>query len=156
MPTRAYQFGCLPPSSWPHEAEDEIIEQQTFWNQLVAIEHAYQASKYALWASLDPRIAADQDRESALAALIKDLYSEAKAIRKDARARVEIPEITSRIDAAKTKQREVWSCLKAARAATLRAHTHAFGNLNQQRHEQLTAARRQTPLWWGNYNAIPG
>src|SRR5689334_7244886 len=71
MPTRAYQFGRLPPSSWPHEAEDEIIEQQTFWDQLVAIEHAYQASKYALWASLDPRIPADQVRESALAALIK-------------------------------------------------------------------------------------
>jgi hypothetical protein len=68
MPTRAYQFGCLPPSSWPREAEDEIVEQQTFWNQLVAIEHAFQASKRALWASLDPRIAADQDRESALAA----------------------------------------------------------------------------------------
>jgi hypothetical protein len=154
MPTRAYQYGSLPPSYWPREAEDEIVEQQTFWNQLVAIEHAYQASKRALWASLDPRIAADQHRESALAALLNDLYSEAKAIRKDARARVETPEISARIDVAKTKQHEIWSRLKTVRAATLRAHPQAFDDLNQERHEQLTAARRQTPLWWGNYNAV--
>jgi rubrerythrin len=121
---------------------------------LVAIEHAFQASKRALWASLDPRIAADQDRESALAALLNDLYREAKAIRKDALARVETPEITARIDVAKTKQHEVWSRLKTVRAATLRTHSQAFDDLNQERHEQLTAARRQTPLWWGNYNAV--
>jgi hypothetical protein len=164
---RAYKFGCLPPEDWSQVCEQEISWQTAYWNQLVRIETSYQENKAKLYASFDPQIGADQTRETELEALEDSLWDERKAIRKDAwparaslsgetrhaRKGVETPEIDEQINSAKNELKEIWARLKMHRAAVLRGHPEAFAALNQTRHEQLTAARQATPLWWGNYNA---
>lgn len=175
----AWVYGCLPPLDWDEDIEREANGAQlALWNELVEIERTRRRGQEAIWrrdpphaaildrlAAIEARLAAiprrrasepERAERTALFAEQRTLWSEAKPLRAEA--------LKPPIEAIYVTAMPFVSDLSATLAvlqlvSLIGAKTSAragpeFVALNEARYMAITAARRASGLWWGNYNAV--
>lgn len=148
-----FKYGLFPPTDWDDICEREIRLQDDLWNRLVGIELNYRDEvettirQYALYRELDDQIAV-------LDARFEALLSERRARRKAARAKIATPDLDAQIEEIVKRRRAMWADIKKARAAAFKTYRDELKPLADKRYDDITLARQESGLWWGNYNAV--
>src|SRR5215831_4135392 len=141
----AWVYGALPPLDWDEDCEREAaVDQRRLWNRLVEVETARQAGEQQIYRR-DPELAAIEERLAAIAIRLEAIPRRAASAAEQAERW-----------ALRTEQRGLWARAKPLREQMRRAHAADFSALRHLRYAAITAARQQSGLWWGNYNAEIG
>lgn len=148
-----FKYGLFAPSDWDDVCEREIQLQTTLWNKLVEIETHYRTTveltirSHAGYRKLALEIAE-------VSTEIDALIAERATQRKAARAKIKTPELDEQIGALVERRRKLWADIKAPRKEAYAENKPALTKLSDMRYAAITAARQNSGLWWGNYNAV--
>lgn len=148
-----FKYGMFPPLDWDQICEREIRLQDDLWNRLVGIELNYRDEvettirQYALYREMDDQI-------GVLDTQLEALLSERRARRKAARAKIKTPDLDEQIEEIVKRRRTMWADIKKARAAAFKTYRDELKPLTDKRYDDITLARQESGLWWGNYNAV--
>ncbi|HEY1301464.1 MAG TPA: hypothetical protein VGF07_13275 [Stellaceae bacterium] len=164
MTLRAWQYGLLPPlagrgdpADWGRDCEDEMRRQTDLWNQLVEIESRRRErdrvilldgrSELAeLWSEFD-RVIAEHDGLRRPPHMPRDRESRPAW-------EAEVAALRERARELRRRRHAIWLKLKPMIAAARRDSRDELRASLDQRYAEITEARQQSGLWWGNYNAV--
>lgn len=132
-----YAYGCGEPTAGLQHAEVEQERCGALWDRLVGIERDCDQEIIAAAAADVPAIAAAHCEQQAALRDMRAAGDDAAA-RKAARGRLIAAE------------RALWPLLADWR----RANKPTLQELEQRRRSRVAAARRASPAWWPNYNAV--
>ncbi len=155
MATVAYRYGLLHPLDWDDDCERELRLQVDLWNRLVEIEQAHRERVRRI-AAEDAEVARFEAERGQLLAERQRLLDQRAAARRAARRKIPTPEIDSQIDSARTRLKELTQEAKEARRRAYAARRAQLHSLDQERLVAVKLARRQSGLFWSNYNAVIG
>lgn len=145
-PCRVYEYGCLPPTSGENELIEELHRRQQYWNMLVEIEREYRSRVREVLTLPDDPVAPLVER-------LEAVREQIKAARKDARKgtvnvvalRREAKELREALAALRPMQ-------KKARREMAKAKKPELDALEQERRARAKDARKQSGLYWCNYD----
>lgn len=150
---RVYAYGCGDPTSDPNVLA-ELSRQHDLWDALVAIDREHERRRDEAARAAHPVYAELRERIDALSEQIGALIQERRDARKRARKKVDTPEIDARLDELVPQRRALWKEAKAALKEWAREHKETVRDLEQQRKDEVKAARQASPAWWPNYNRV--
>jgi hypothetical protein len=147
------QYGLQPPPDWDENALQVLRLQNRLWNTLVEIDHVHTAAYRNMIAAHD-NVKPLEEEMGELRERKRRLRGERKQRRKAARTRVPTPEIDTELKSVAARIGELMPRIKTARQLTRRILKPQLDALERTRREQVKTARRQSSLWWPNYNAV--
>ena len=148
-----YKFGLFPPENWDEVCEREITLQHDLWNKLVGIELTHRAAvETIIRANADYREAAEAI--ASCSAALDTAVGERAEQRRQARAKIATADLDAQIAELSDRRRGLWATAKPLRAAAFREHRERLRGLEDVRYHAMSEARRNSGLWWGNYNAV--
>lgn len=146
------RYGLLDPLDWMEDCETELERMHALTARLVEIERGYRASFDRLL-ERDPHL---RDTKRTLEEHVQAL-AEAGAVSADA-INAKAPLLTSSRGRPRGNPGSQLTVLKKDVAQAYTTARKRFkddlNNLELERREQVKAARQQSGLWWGNYNAV--
>lgn len=147
------QYGLLAPVDWGEDCQEHLFLQNRFWNRLVEIEQQHRAAYFALMAE-DAAVAGMDAQIRALLDERAEVNDQRKQLRKAARKKVDTAVLDARMQEISDRIKVLQPQAKALRHSAREQAKPALAALEQARREQAKAARQQSGLWWGNYNAV--
>jgi len=151
--TIAYQYGLMDPPDWDQDCHEQLFLMNRFWNTLVEIEHEHRASYRKLLGDA-AEVAPLEARANALATEQADLRAERKQLRQATRSKVNPPEITERLRAISAELQHARQAAKHMRATVKDTFGPQIKALDNARFEAAKKARKESKLYWANYNAV--
>lgn len=146
------RYGLLRPRNWGDDCEVEVTRMTSLWNALVEIERANRAEYLHL--TTDDAIEGMQRDIDALMARRDALREERFAIRRAARKKVKTPEIDIALRGVGAQLKSLIEQSKARRRTVRDRIRPLLDALEERRREAVKAARQNSGLYWGNYNAV--
>lgn len=151
--TISYQYGLLDPINWDQDCHEQLWLMNRFWNALVEIERRHR-EKYREIVGSDDAVAPLQAQLAELRERQSTLRKERKLLRQKARSRVETSSIDAELREIAPRIQELSVHLKHARAEAKERVREPVAAMNSERFELAKAARQNSQLYWGNYNAV--
>lgn len=153
--TITYQYGLLDPVDWDTDCQEHLWLQNKLWNRLVEIErqavsgYRHILAEDIVYATISERL---QERRSEQTVL----RDHRKKLRAQARSKVETPEIDLRLlELSREIQPLAGAIKEAATEARNRIDLKALLHLLEtSRAAAAKHARKNSGIWWGNYNAV--
>jgi hypothetical protein len=126
-----------------------------FWNRLVELDNKNRAEWHSVF-MCDPEYAKLKQQADELTAAIDALWVERRQVRAKLRKRStpEDAEFKTQIDSLAATRRQLWASMKTERNRIKAALKTTLENVELQHKLRITQARRETGLWWCNYNAV--
>lgn len=148
-----FKYGLFPPTDWDEICETEIELQTKLWNRLVKIETHYRAT-VELTIRQYPEYGRIADQIADISGEITKTIGERAALRKAARAKVATPDLDAKIHDLVLRRKQLWADLKLPRREAFKQYAEPLKTLADTRYATITEARKNSGLWWGNYNAV--
>lgn len=146
------QYGLLDPLDWGDDCDDELRRMNDLWNSLVETERCIQKSYTSLISNDDTCVFLGQI--NARYETRSNLINRRRSIRRNPSTKGEASQLS---DAIKELGREITELRKSAVSARRDVRQRMASELRQlesSRRAQVKAARQNSGLWWGNYNAV--
>ncbi len=145
-PCKVYEYGCLPPVAGESELVEELHRRQQYWNTLVEIERDYRAKvREVLTLPNDPVIPLIEKLDAVRGQIKAARQAERKGTVDVAVLRHEAKELREAIAELRPAQ-------KKARQELARAKKPILDELEQERRVRAKEARKQSGLYWCNYD----
>jgi hypothetical protein len=146
------QYGLLAPLDWGEDCSDELRKQTAFWNALVDIEQEHRSDYHEVTSS-DARVRRLQEDFERLDQELEDCVRRRKKMRSDTRKQspTDLDDTISRL---KADRQAIAAGLKNARTEARVAIRPLLHRLEESRKAAVKAARQNSDLYWGNYNAV--
>lgn len=151
---RVYAYGCGEPVDGIEHILAESQRARALWDKLVDIERDHDRRTIDSACADEPAIAALIEHLCALSAQIGALIDERRALRAKAREKVPTPQVDSALDHLVPERRAERSALWRGLAKWRQAHKDTVRELELGRRGEVSAARRASGLYWGNYNRV--
>jgi hypothetical protein len=157
LPTIVYAYKAKKPVEGLGVVEEQMLLAHRYRNKLTEIEIQRRARVQEAICQLSPEYESLKAEREQLAAGIKEMRDEIRAIRKRTRKRSAVPEeLSQKLTAAKARHKEVWSLLKPARAMAYKSDEAklALALVDETANEELRIARKASGLYWCTYGMI--
>lgn len=156
MSIKCYKFGLLEPiSGFDQEAIDVLFKRNKLWNDLVALEHNFRLKYRDFVLKSDEELQLIQSEIDSLSASIEELITAKKKLRqKERTAKVDDKFINETIRANKEKRKKLSEIAKEIRARVKIEIAPRIAELNSQHYENIKQVRKESGLWWGNYETV--
>lgn len=153
--TIVYAYGCLEPLNWDDEISEHAWLQNKLWNRLVEIDRAHN-ERYRQAILQDQTVAELEAQLTTLLDQKEQVYRTKKEIRKASRslARIETKPLDSQLKTLQATIAERRAALKIERARARTVLQPILDTIESSRREAVNTARKESQLWWGNYNAV--
>jgi hypothetical protein len=142
----------LAPLDWGEDCSDELRKQTALWNALVDIEQKHLGS-YHETTSADARVRGLQADFERLDQELEDCVRRRRKMWSDARTRSPT-DLDDTISQLKVDRHAIAAGLKNARTEARAAIRPLLHQLEEGRKAAVKAARQNSNLYWGNYNAV--
>jgi len=149
----SYKYGLLAPMDWGDDCEEEILLQAAFWNRLVELENSYRQRVRAVECE-DPNVVRLETERLALVSERERLNVKRNGERQAARSKIATPAIDRQIADVSSQLKGVAARCRETRRLAHEARREQLRLVNAERYMAVSQARRESGLFWSNYNAV--
>jgi len=132
----------------------EVDLMHDFWDRLVDAWRAHEAGEESAARADNPDIARLAAARQALSAHIDALLGERRALRQKARAKIATPAIDAALEPLFAARRDAGKAIGAAMKKWRLSHKDKVKALRADYYAAMKTARRQSGLYWSNYNRV--
>ena len=151
----SYKYGLLAPIDWGDDCEEEISLQTVLWNKLVELENSYRQHVRALERE-DLNVVQLENDRLAIDTKKEALLAQRNAARRAARRKIATPDIDRQLLDVSSQLAAVVAQHRGAQRFIHKSRQEQLRLLNAERYRAVSQARRESGLFWSNYNAVIG